>query len=518
MDSALEIPWLPRLKANYIQLSGFEWPELSVGLVLRAFVTLALVWSVLGLLYNLYLHPLAKFPGPFLARSSLLWRFWHSMGGHFHRVLDDAHHKYGDVVRVSPNELSFGSAGAFKDIYGNKPPGEPKVIKNEFYDMFGAGFSEPCLASERDPRKAGQKRGLFAHAFSAKGLMEQEEIMQRCIDQFILKLGKTGTKPEGVNLVKWLEMVAFDILGEMAFGESFHCLENESSHFWLDVIFGHVFIVALMDNLRRYPLLLAAVKLLPSRLTNGLSKKQAQQTQLSKLKARTRLEKVEDQRDFMSNACQKVRDGQVSEEEFAAHSSSLVIAGGETTATAMGALVYNVLKNDHVYAKLKQELRTRYKNLEEIDVVSTSQLPYLQAAIKESLRMFSTNAQGLGRKSPGIEVDGHYVPEGAEIYVSPWTPAHHERYWNEPYVYNPDRWLDPNCQDYKAASQPFSVGPRACIGKHFAYAQMSLQLAKLVWMYDMELVRKDMDFEKEARMYFFWQKPKLEVRFHSPQI
>jgi hypothetical protein len=49
----------------------------------------------------------------------------------------------------------------------------------------------------------------------------------------------------------------------------------------------------------------------------------------------------------------------------------------------------------------------------------------------------------------------------------------------------------------------------------FAYAQMSLELAKVVWMYDMELVRKDMNFEAECRMYFFWWKPALDIRFHA---
>lgn len=69
------------------------------------------------------------------------------------------------------------------------------------------------------------KKSLSA-AFSTKALTEQEDIIQRCIDRFIEKLGQVGTGVGGVDMVEWYEMIAFDILGEMAFGESFHCIDK----------------------------------------------------------------------------------------------------------------------------------------------------------------------------------------------------------------------------------------------------------------------------------------------------
>lgn len=92
--------------------------------------------------------------------------------------------------------------------------------------MFGSAFSEACLASEKDPKRAGIKRGLFSGAFSAKTLQEQEVVLQRCIDDFVGKLGRVGGKTGDVNMVKWFEMVSFDILGEMAFGVGFGCIEK----------------------------------------------------------------------------------------------------------------------------------------------------------------------------------------------------------------------------------------------------------------------------------------------------
>jgi hypothetical protein len=150
----------------------------------------------------------------------MLFGFWS------YSVQSTNHGKLGDIVRVAPNELSFVSATAYRAIYGMRLPGELKVPKDKFYDMFGSGFAEPCLASERDPNKAGQKRGLFAAAFSTKAQAEQELVMQRCIDFWIMKLGQAGGGLNGINMAKWYEMVSFDILGEMAFVETFHCVQN----------------------------------------------------------------------------------------------------------------------------------------------------------------------------------------------------------------------------------------------------------------------------------------------------
>lgn len=103
------------------------------------------------------------------------------------------------------------------------------MVKSEFYEMFGSGFDSLCIASERNPRVHSRMRKSLTPAFSTKALVEQESIVQSCIDGFIEKVGERGTREEGLDLSKWVEMLALDIVGEMAFGESFHCIENGRS-------------------------------------------------------------------------------------------------------------------------------------------------------------------------------------------------------------------------------------------------------------------------------------------------
>lgn len=134
----------------------------------------------------------------------------------------------GSVFRVSPNELSFASVKSWKAIYGPWPGASP-FLKTEFYEMYGSGFDSRCIGSERDPAQHNRMKRSLAGGFSNKALLEQEEIVQGCVDKFIEKIADAAAGPQGLNMTDWYEMLAFDVLGEMAFGESFHCIDDGPS-------------------------------------------------------------------------------------------------------------------------------------------------------------------------------------------------------------------------------------------------------------------------------------------------
>ena len=92
--------------------------------------------------------------------------------------------------------------------------------------MYGAGFDSLCIGSERDPVAHSRMKRSLAPAFSTKALAEQEGIVQKCIDEFVHKISPEGAGQNALNMTEWFEMIAFDILGEMAFGESFHSVEQ----------------------------------------------------------------------------------------------------------------------------------------------------------------------------------------------------------------------------------------------------------------------------------------------------
>lgn len=95
------------------------------------------------------------------------------------------------------------------------------------------------------------------------------------------------------------------------------------------------------------------------------------------------------------------------------------IAGGETTATTLAAVTYYLLKTPRAMEKLQAEIRGRYRAYDEIDSTSALQLPYMQAVINEALRIHPSGAHGFPRISPGIRIDGYWVPKDASSYPSP---------------------------------------------------------------------------------------------------
>ncbi|KAF2753069.1 putative cytochrome P450 [Pseudovirgaria hyperparasitica] len=470
---------------------------------------LLIIYTVTHAVYNLYFHPLSHIPGPFLGRASLLWRIYHTTRGRSHRGIQRMHQKHGAVFRVSPNELSFASAGSWKSIYGFPAIGKPQLIKGEFYDIYGAGFKTGCIGSERDPKVHAQKKKNLTPAFSLKALNAQEPIIQRCIDEFVAKIGPLSLT-NGLNVTKWYEMVSFDILGEMAFGESFGCVREEKHHFWIDLILEHLLEITLVDNLRRIKLLEILGRYLLPRLTVKIRKKHSGH---SRAKVQRRLEGADNRQDFLTNITDKVRSGEVSLEEMTAHASTLIIAGGETVSTCMAATTYYLLKTPRALQKLQHEVRTAYTSYQAIDSSSALKLPYLQACINEGLRIHPPGSQGFPRISAGQEIDGIYVPAGTEVYTSAWTVTHDAAYFHEPEKFKPERWTDPDCADIKEASQPFSLGLRACVGRNFAYVQMSLLMAKIMFRYDLELINKELDWERASHCHIMWWKAPIVVRF-----
>ena len=161
---------------------------------------------------------------------------------------------------------------SWKAIYGPWP-GQLPFVKSDFYEIYGAGFDSLCIGSERDPVQHARMKRFLAPAFSTKALMEQEDIVQSCVNAFVTKLSKVSRAKDGLNMTIWYEMIAFDILGEMALGESFHCIENEEPHPWQQMIAKHLFFITVVDNLRRYPFVRWLGRTLLPRLTVDIQNK-----------------------------------------------------------------------------------------------------------------------------------------------------------------------------------------------------------------------------------------------------
>lgn len=94
-----------------------------------------------------------------------------------------------------------------------------------------------------------------------------------------------------------------------------------------------------------------------------------------------------------------------------------------------------------------------------------------------------------------------------------WAINHRPSYWTQPEEFIPERWTgDKRFQnDQFDAMQPFSVGPRNCIGRNLAYAEMRLILARLLLDFDLTLAEDSRDWLASQKCYSLWDKPSLNV-------
>ncbi|CAP80267.1 Pc12g06400 [Penicillium rubens Wisconsin 54-1255] len=457
-------------------------------------------------------HPLYKFPGPRSAAwSNVLYCYYYIQGRQPFKLLE-LHNQYGSVVRTAPNDLSFNTAGAFRDIY-NFRPGHETFIKSDWYD--GGVFADKAhsIVSEREPGKHGHMRKYLSHAFSDKSLKAQEPLIDEVVNEFVSQLDVFGSRKGGIDIVVWFNLATFDIIGSLAFGESFGGVKSGEVHPWISRIITAIGQSALADAFKRFPAFATTFKwLFPKAIERMLEDTAGHENYTISLIDK-RLGNPSTRPDFLTRMLEN-RPEDLTDVQIAAHASDFVIAGSETTATTLSCIVYYLTKNPSVYQKATQEIRDRFERFEDINSTAALQLKYLHALALEAMRIYPPLPLALPRVVPkgGDTIDGHFVAEGTIVSVNPVAACLSTKNFDAPLEFRPERWLESDLVDDHEASQPFSMGPRACLGRNLAWIELSLLLSKILWVYDIELLNTEVDWLRDSRMAMLWKKPKLMIK------
>ncbi|KAI1499842.1 putative cytochrome P450 [Biscogniauxia marginata] len=459
---------------------------------------------------------MAKYPGPRFAAVSELWYAKAWTGGQWHRKLYEAHRKYGDVVRIAPNELSFATIQSFKDIYG--PPSKSRKLfpkSDRFYDI---GITN--IAFEMDPEKHAKQYKMFAPAFRASALRSQEHVIQEHVDLFISQLHRKGASTgESLNMALWLEWLTFDIIGELTFGESFNAVRETKSHYWVTLLLGANYGGSIFNLQKRFSIIGPILRWAPrlSKTAENAVKCVMQHRTLTLEKTKKRIEMGPSHKtqDFFAHILQYGTEKDKDANILANQANVLLNAGAETSAQTLGTTMW-FLANPayaHCLKQLQDEVRGAFDRYEDITGDRVSQLLYLNAVLEEALRIMPPSPVGPPRISPGETVDGLYVPAGTYVSADIWSIHHDERNTARPWEFDPLRWLADG--DKRPFSVPFSIGPRMCIGVNLAWIEMRIALAKTVYSFDWALEKDTPNWFRESKLYQLWQKPKLMVKLSA---
>ncbi|OCK80089.1 benzoate 4-monooxygenase cytochrome P450 [Lepidopterella palustris CBS 459.81] len=466
-------------------------------------VGLVAVYFVSVSIYRVTLHPLAKYPGPFLYKLSNWPIIFQCIGGkrHIYHLLD--HEKYGSVVRIGPNTLSYNTETALNTIYGSN---KTNVRKSEWYRTVDAGSGAFSTATEIDKKKHAVRRRFIAHCFSANALNSAEPFIASNVTKWCNGLApKDGNEwSEQRDMAAWCTWLGFDIMGDLAFGKSFNCLEAEENRYISRAI------MSANKYMYWFPFLPCAWLLAPlmnSKLMEWIGGQSVKDNiylvsfgaeQLQYKIDSERAEKAsgkeprKDMMHYLLSASDPKTGIKPSPAELLADSVLFISAGADTVATALAASFFYLVHNPATLAKATAEVRGAFSSAEEIKSgKALDSCLYIDGVMEESLRRAPPKPSHVPREvlPGGITIDGEHIPAGTVVGVPAYAIHHNPEYYPDPWSFSPERWIASSSTEdsvalAKRAFCPFSLGIRGCIGKPLAYLEYKLALATVLWRFD----------------------------------
>ncbi|PTB37142.1 uncharacterized protein TrAFT101_010875 [Trichoderma asperellum] len=442
--------------------------------------------------------PLRRFPAPFPAQFSNLWLLNVCRRGDRYDTVDKLHKKMGKFVRIQPNHVSIADDEAINAVYGHGNG----FLKSEFYDAFVS--IQRGLFNTRNRVQHTRKRKMVSHTFSAKSIVQFEPYIHQNLENFVKQLdrlvdtsqfkGKDGKKEAHFDCLPWFNFIAFDVIGDLAFGAPFGMLEKgvDLAEVRPSPDSPPIYAPAIEILNRRgevsaalgcFPALKPYAKYLPDPFfSQGLAAVE-NLAGIAVACVKRRLDNPPDveRKDLLARLMEGRDDkGEpLGRQELTAEALTQLIAGSDTTSNSSCALMNYVARNPRVLEKLQAELDAAIPQGVDVPTFDmVRDLPYLTAVINETLRHHSPSGIGLPREipsdSPGVTICGEFFTAGTVLSVPTYTIHHSKEIWGpDADDFKPERW-DSATQRQKDAFIPFSYGPRACVGRNVAEMEMKL--------------------------------------------
>ncbi|KAI0019240.1 benzoate 4-monooxygenase cytochrome P450 [Xylariomycetidae sp. FL0641] len=428
------------------------------------------------------------------ARAIYLLHFHPLLSGRYPWATERALRKYGDIVRIAPNELLFLTPQASLDIYGSHDKSHETFVKTDFNDF---GDEHGGIAFERDPVRHRKVAKALAPAFSSRAIAAKVPTMLKYIDLFIGKARQLGGGSEGLDVGKWTNWLTMDIAADLAYSREMNQMRHMESSTYLQVA-------------KRFPWI-SWLKFLFLPFSTMSSVPKVIEAGREEVQRRIHRKGQDDHKDLFEHDPKEMRHL----EQVAGQ----LLFGAYEPASTWYYSTFMYLAQDAEFRKaLATEIRAAFPNEQDIAPSSLSSLKLLNACLEESLRLLPSSNTGLPRISPGATVDGTFIPEGTSIFAT----GRSSRYFHDARAFRPQRWLPMGHplsdarygnDDLKAVF-PFNHGPRGCPGKELAWTQARLFVAKVLHNYDLRQgLGSKVDVEEDFVAYGFWVKPELRVQF-----
>jgi benzoate 4-monooxygenase len=379
------------------------------------------------------------------------------------------------------------------------------------------------MFNTRDRIDHTRKRKIMAHAFSPRSVGEFEPYMKSNIERWVAQLDRKTTYPtrDGFaeyDAMPWFSYLAFDIIGDLAFGAPFGMVEKGRDEVEAQLTHGgEITITPAVEVLNRrgeisstlgiLPALRPIAKYLPDPFFTKGVKAVANLNGIAVRAVAHRLDglqtgekKSAPRTDILGrlingkDAC----GNQMGRAEITAEVLTQLIAGSDTISNTSCGVFYWILSGERarpgsILPQLRAELDAAIpKGQYAATYAQVKNLAILKRYIDEGMRLHSTSAIGLPRivVGQGVEFDGIKFPVGTVLSVPSYTIHHLEEIWgSDVNDFKPERWLNLTPRQ-KMAFNPFSYGPRACVGQNVAIMELQIILGTIFRRYDFALYQE----------------------------
>lgn len=389
--------------------------DISISRAIALFLSLLFAFHIIRnfvrIVYNIYFHPLSRYPGPRLWAACDVARTIGRMGGYVDFQIAEQHRKHGEVVRIGVDELSFINPSAWKDIYGHGHAGLRKY--------FPPNAVNPNQIIAASSSSHFRMRRAMLPAFSEKALTQQERLIRVYIDLLMERLSECAQWSKPADMSRWYNLTTFDLIADLCFGKSLEGLETGRSNAWIEKIDKMLRIMPVFMLVTSFPLLMTLFNLILGRKMQQ-SRKEHQDYAAALAMSRIQGKEQADRGDFMDFILRaRGEPHELTDEELVHNADLFMVAGSETTATVLLGVTYYLLQNPHAYKRATEEVRTTFQRAEDISFKEiNARLPYMLACLNEAMRVFPSIPLALLRitnDGPPTPIAGHSIPAKVKI-------------------------------------------------------------------------------------------------------
>lgn len=387
--------------------------------------------------------------------------------------------RYGDIVYIKTSEVDFFVFNDPEDIHRILVKESKNTEKGRGLERMKPVLGEGLLTSNGEFHR--RQRRLVLPAFHRQRIQSYATIMASYTDTF----QQQWNDGDVVDISDDMMKLTLQIVGKTLFDKDVsaeasavgHAIDKLMKGWWLSMLLPEFLVKLLLKA--------------PLPMLRDFQKSIDGLDQIIFDLIKERRESGEDHGDLLSMLLQSVDDednnSQMTDQQARDESMTLFLAGHETTANALTWTWYLLAQNPECEARLHEELDSvlqgRLPTYEDIP-----NLPYTEMVISESMRLYPP-AWMIGRRTlVPLEFKGYTIPAESTILTSQFVVHHDERWYPDPWKFDPMRWTpEEKAKRPKFSYFPFGGGIRRCIGEAFAWMEAIILLATMAQSWKMHL-------------------------------